>query len=77
VNDKIEGLLASGRALLASGRPRDAAFAFERVLLLAPSDPDGRLWLERGSTLIVSRFVPCPFSSSRRTCLPGTRRSST
>jgi len=46
VNDKIEGLLASGRALLASGRPRDAAFAFERVLLLAPSDPDARAGLE-------------------------------
>jgi len=46
VNDKIEGLLASGRALLASGRPRDAAFAFERVLLLAPSDPEARAGLE-------------------------------
>jgi hypothetical protein len=46
LNDKIEGLLASGRALLASGRPRDAAFAFERVLLLAPSDPDARAGLD-------------------------------
>ena len=38
MNDKIEGLLAEGRALLASGRPRDAALVFERVLLLAPAD---------------------------------------
>jgi hypothetical protein len=42
VNDKIEGLVAEGRALLAAGRPRDAALVFERVLLLAPGDPDAR-----------------------------------
>lgn len=45
MNDKIEGLLAEGRALLASGRPRDAAFVFERVLLLAPADADARAGL--------------------------------
>jgi hypothetical protein len=45
VNDKIEGLLAEGRALLASGRPRDAAFVFERALLLAPADADARAGL--------------------------------
>ena len=57
VNDKIEGLLAEGRALLASGRPRDAALAFERVLLLAPADAaraapalDGRAERERAAT---------------------------
>jgi hypothetical protein len=46
VNDKIEGLLADGRALLASGRPHDAAFAFERVLLLVPTDGEARSGLE-------------------------------
>ena len=45
VNDKIEGLLADGRALLASGRPQDAAFVFERVLLLAPADAAARAGL--------------------------------
>ena len=45
VNDKIEGLLAEGRASLASGRPRDAALAFERVLLLAPADSSARVGL--------------------------------
>ena len=45
MNDKIEGLLAEGRALLASARPRDAAFVFERVLLLAPADADARAGL--------------------------------
>lgn len=46
VNDKIEGLLAEGRALLASGRPRDAALVFERVLLLAPADSSARAGLD-------------------------------
>ena len=42
MNDKIEGSLAEGRALMAAGRPRDAALVFERALLLAPDDPDVR-----------------------------------
>ncbi len=46
MNDKIEGLLADGRALLASGRPRDAELVFERVLLLAPADSSGRAGLD-------------------------------
>jgi hypothetical protein len=46
VNDKIEGLLAEGRALLASGRPRDAALVFERILLLAPADSTARAGLD-------------------------------
>jgi hypothetical protein len=46
VNDKIEGLVAEGRALLASGRPRDATLVFERVLLIAPADRSARAGLE-------------------------------
>jgi len=46
VNDKIEGLLADGRALMASGRPRDAALVFERVLLLSPAEAAAREGLE-------------------------------
>jgi hypothetical protein len=46
VNDKIEGLIAEGRALLASGRPHDAALVFERVLLLEPTDDTARAGLE-------------------------------
>ena len=46
MNDKIEGLLAEGRALLASGRPRDAALAYERVLLLSPDDSSARAGLD-------------------------------
>lgn len=42
MNDKIEGLVAEGRALVAAGRPRDAALVFERLLLLSPGDPDAR-----------------------------------
>ena len=46
MNDKIEGLLAEGRALLASGRPRDAVLVFERLLLLAPADANARAGLD-------------------------------
>jgi hypothetical protein len=46
VNDKIEGLLAEGRALLAAARPRDATLVFERVLLLAPTDSTARAGIE-------------------------------
>lgn len=46
MNDKIEGLLAEGRALIASGRPGDAALVFERVLLQAPADARAREGLE-------------------------------
>lgn len=46
MNDKIEGLLAEGRALMASGRPRDAALVLERVLRLAPADSRTRAAFE-------------------------------
>ena len=46
MNDKIEGLLAEGRALLASGRPGNAALVFERILLLAPADSTARSGLD-------------------------------
>jgi hypothetical protein len=55
VNDKIEGLLAEGRALLASGRPRDAALVFERVLLLAPADPSARAGVEAAQAAAAER----------------------
>lgn len=55
VNDKIEGLLAEGRALMASGRPRDAALVFERVLLLAPSDPAARAGIDAAQAAAAER----------------------
>jgi len=55
VNDKIEGLLAEGRALLASGRLRDAALAFERVLLLAPADTSARFGLDAAQSASAER----------------------
>jgi hypothetical protein len=46
VNAKIEGSIAEGRALLAAGRPGDAALVFERVLLLSPDDAAARAGLD-------------------------------
>lgn len=55
MNDKIEGLLAEGSALLASGRPRDAALVFERVLLLAPADSTARGGLDSAQAASAER----------------------
>ncbi|MFI5403474.1 MAG: hypothetical protein ACHQ1G_11095 [Planctomycetota bacterium] len=55
MNDKIEGLLAEGRAMLVSGRPRDAALAFERVLLLAPADESARCGLDAAQLATAER----------------------
>ena len=55
MTDKIEGLLAEGRAMLASGRPRDAALAFERVLLLAPADASARFGLDAAQSASAER----------------------
>jgi len=55
VNDKIEGLLAEGRALLVAGRPRDAALVFERLLLLAPADPEARAGLDAAEAASAER----------------------
>jgi len=55
VNDKIEGLLAEGRASLASGRPRDAALVFERLLLLAPADARARDGLDAAQAANAER----------------------
>jgi hypothetical protein len=55
VNDKIEGFLAEGRAMLAAGRPRDAALLFERVLLLAPADARARAGLDAAQSATDER----------------------
>lgn len=46
MNAKIEGSIAEGRALIAAGRPGDAALVFERVLLVAPDDAAARSGLD-------------------------------
>ena len=55
MNDKIEGLLVEGRALLASGRPLDAALVFERVLLHAPADSTARGGLDAAQAASAER----------------------
>ena len=55
MNDKIEGLLAEGRALLATGRPRDAALVFERVLLLVPGESAARAGLDAAEAAAAER----------------------
>jgi len=44
--DKIRGLLEDGRRLLDGGKPREAALAFGRVLLIAPDHPGARSGLD-------------------------------
>jgi hypothetical protein len=55
VNDKIEGLLAEGRTLLAEGRAGDAALLFERVLLLSPADSRARGGLDAAQAASAER----------------------
>jgi hypothetical protein len=55
LNDKIEGSLAEGRALLAADRPKDAALVFERVLLLSPDDPAARAGLSAANAAVAER----------------------
>ena len=55
MNAKIEGSIAEGRALLASGCPADAALVFERVLLVAPDDPAGRAGLDDARHALAER----------------------
>jgi hypothetical protein len=45
--DRAQGLLSEARALLESGRPRDAALLFGRVLLQDPANEDARQGLVR------------------------------
>ncbi len=55
MNDKIEGLLAEGRALMAAGRARDAALVFERVLLLSPGDAAAREGVDAAEAAAAER----------------------
>lgn len=73
VNDKIEGLLAEGRALLATGRPRDAVLVFERLLLLAPADADARAGLDAAQSASAEhdRVLEERLAAAERIPVPG------